>query len=494
MGFQPDISYVHSGLHNMSLAQIPEANSNFDNNLETELNYLFNRKQAIINSSNNLTIQDIFSAINEMPNMVEIFGLLKKELKHKFNYFYSKRNKEIKTFKLEQTKNKKVIAATYIRKGEKAEELFKGYSNITKYFEELERFYQIFYPLIEGNLSSYLPKFLQENKLKDTSKQYVDSLKSLKIFYKIFRKSYIVNNNKVDAVYPITFDEKNKKIYFNKNWEEFYKEFVVNDLLSNVQRGYLYEPIVNYVIENLGIHGRVTADGKSADIIMDLENPVIVHDYNNLEKEYKLNNLNIQVKTLNPYSSFAITKKNNQWEVGKNAYSKLSINNIYDKNSQDLICFLQTVSLYNSPLKTGQQKVSELEYVKKLYIEYMINTANRILKRYVDNYGHINDLLIVNNEIGWSFDYFSTFWQPLIANNGVIDDFIKLKVSKRVFEELYQEKLLFKKDFRHNSKDNNSFKELFANTNSMKNFISILSAATLEYSILRYPSSLSEIQ
>ena len=61
------------------------------------------------------------------------------------------------------------------------------------------------------------------------------------------------------------------------------------------------------------------------------------------------------------------------------------------------------------------------------------------------------------------------------------------------FEELYQEKLLFKKEFRYDKQNKNSFKELFANTNSMKNFIDILSAATLEYSILRYPSSLSEI-
>ena len=169
------------------------------------------------------------------------------------------------------------------------------------------------------------------------------------------------------------------------------------------------------------------------------------------------------------------------------------INNIYNKNEQDLICFLQTVSLYNSPLSINNQKISDLDYVKELYTEYMINTANRILKRYTDNYGHLNYLLVINNEVGWCFDYFSTFWEPLITNNGTIDDFIKLKVNKSIFEELYQEKLLFKKDFCYNSKDNNSFKELFANTDSMKNFIDILSAATLEYSILRYPSSLSEI-
>ncbi len=493
MGFQPNISYVHSGLHNMSLDQVPEANSDFSNILEDELNYLFNRKQAIVDSSNNLTIQQIFSAINEMPNMVEIFGLLRNELKHKFNYFYSGRKKDIKTFKLEQTKNKKVLSATYIRGGEKADDLFKGYSNIGKYFEELERFYQMFRPLIEGNLSSYLPKFLQENRLKDISKQYVDSLKALKTFYKIFRKSYIVNNNKTEAVYPITFDEQNKKIYFNKNWEEFYREFVVNDLLSNVQRGYVYEPIVNYIINNLNINGTVTADGKSTDITVDLADPVIVHEYNNLEKDYKLSNLNVQVKTLNPYSSFGIIKQDNQWKVGKNAYSKLSVDNIYNENEQDLICFLQTVSLYNSPLSVNNQKISDLDYVKELYTEYMINAVNRILKRYTDNYGHLNDLLVVNNEVGWCFDYFSIFWEPLITNNGTIDDFIKLKVNKNVFEELYQEKLLFKKDFRYNNKDNNSFKELFANTDSMKNFIDILSAATLEYSILRYPSSLSEI-
>ena len=493
MSFQPNIRYVHSGLHNMSLAQIPEANSNYDNILEEELNYLFNRKQAVVNSSNNLTIQEIFSAINEMPNMVEIFGLLRNELRHKFSYFYSGRNKDIKTFKLEQTKNKKVLSATYTRKDKRANEYFKGYSNVTRYFEELERFYQMFKPLIEGNLSSYLPKFLQENKLKDISKQYVDSLKALKTFYKIFRKSYITNNNKTEAVYPITFDEKKKKIYFNKNWEEFYREFVINNLLSNIQRGFAYEPITNYAINNIGIHGTVTADGKSTDIIIDLPNPVIVHEYNNLEEDYQLSNLNIQVKTLNPYSSYAIIKQNSQWQVGENAYSKLTVKNVYNENEQDLICFLQTVSLYNSPLSVNNQKISNLDYVKKLYIEYMINTANRILKRYIDNYGHLNDLLIVNNEVGWCFDYFSTFWEPLIANSGAIDDFIKLKVNKGVFEELYQEKLLFKKEFRYDKQNKNSFKELFANTNSMKNFIDILSAATLEYSILRYPSSLSEI-